>query len=144
MSTKKFTNVQVREIHLRLMEVLRLSRKTELAQRLKITIQTMNNRESRGVNSLDDIELLCNREGISKNWVFYGAGEHRITYPKGVNDQILFIDQPEISINPEVSDKIKLLLAQMSEDQQRDVLKYAEEKKLLAELMEERKKKKGS
>lgn len=61
MSTKKFTNVQVAEIHARLMLALDLSSKTELAKRLAISIQTLKNRESRGVNSMADVELCVTR-----------------------------------------------------------------------------------
>ncbi len=42
-----------------------------------------------------------------------------------------------------VTEKIHQHLEQMSEDQKRDVLKYAEEKKLLSELMFERQRKVG-
>lgn len=42
-----------------------------------------------------------------------------------------------------LKEKIDLMLDSMTEEQKRDVLKYAQEKKLLSELMEERQKKKA-
>lgn len=42
-----------------------------------------------------------------------------------------------------ITEKIHQHLEQMCEDQKRDVLKYAEEKKLLSELMSERQRKTG-
>lgn len=82
---------------------------------------------------------MCNKERLKREWVFSGIGEAKIIFP--IKDpRVLLVAEPEISIHPDVVLKINQLLAQMSEEQQRDVLKYAEEKKLLSELMEERKK----
>lgn len=114
---------------------------TQLAFFLGVKQNTLSSWISR--DSLDEDLIYRKCKGLRYEWIQTAEGEMWAGYPGGVREPILIIDQPEISINPEVSDKIRLLLAQMSEEQQRDVLKYAEEKKLLAELMEERKKKKA-
>ena len=87
MSTKKFTNVQVCVIHARIMQALVLSFKNDLAKLLDISIQTLKNRESRGVNNLDDIELLCNKKGLRREWVFFGEGEARQSQPSTVTER---------------------------------------------------------
>jgi phage repressor protein C with HTH and peptisase S24 domain len=77
MSTKKYTNVEIVEIHARLMDALGLVKKKDLAERLNISAQTLQNREDRGVKNLDDIKLLCSQEGLSWEWVSTGKGEMR-------------------------------------------------------------------
>ena len=87
MSIKKFTNVHVCAIHARLMQALVLSFKIDLAKLLDISIQTLKNRENRGVNNLDDIELLCNKEGLRREWIFSGEGEARHPQPGTVTER---------------------------------------------------------
>jgi hypothetical protein len=77
MSTKKYTNVEVCEIHARLMEALGLVKKNELAEQLNISPQNLKNREDRGVKNLDDVKLLCSKEGLSWEWVSTGSGDIR-------------------------------------------------------------------
>lgn len=73
MSTKKYTNVEVGQIHRRLMDSLGLDNKTALAAELGTSLQNLKNREDRGVNKLDDVELLCSRKCLDRPWIF---GEH--------------------------------------------------------------------
>lgn len=75
MSTRKFTNVELMNIHARLMDILRLENKSALAKRLGTTLQNLKNREERGVNKVDDIQLLCNQEKINFKWVVTGQGK---------------------------------------------------------------------
>lgn len=104
MSNKKYTNVEVCEIHSRIMSALGLSKKIGLSKLLNISTQTLKNREDRGVNNLDDIELLCNKEGISKEWVFAGKGEmfiektHPLLYPDLSNGALIVIDEQHRSM----------------------------------------------
>jgi hypothetical protein len=56
------------------MSSLGLTTKTALASALHISIQALRNREQRGLNCLDDVELLCSREGLNLEWVLYGTG----------------------------------------------------------------------
>jgi SOS-response transcriptional repressor LexA len=75
MSTKKYTNVEVCEIHSRLKTALGFKSSTELASRLGTSLQNLKNREERGVNKLDDVQLLCSHEGLSCEWVMTGKGD---------------------------------------------------------------------
>jgi phage repressor protein C with HTH and peptisase S24 domain len=83
-----------------------------------------------GANNLSKISArLC----ISLDWLLTGDGE-------------MFRQERGDHYNnvTEVTRLIVQVLQDMPEDQQRDVLKYCEEKKLLRELMEERKGKKNA
>lgn len=97
MSTKKYTNVHVLEIHARLMSLLGLGSKTALAKELGVSLQNLRNREERGVNKLDDIELLCNRKGIDRDQIFSGdkgvaSGGVKITQDATTNGGDIHID----------------------------------------------------
>ncbi|GAB4485891.1 MAG: hypothetical protein OHK006_12780 [Thermodesulfovibrionales bacterium] len=71
-------------------------------------------------------KLLYHEFGANPEWLLHGKGA-------------MFDDRgaPEIDI---VTEKVLLLLKDMDEGKKRDVLKYAEEKKLLMELQGQKKK----
>lgn len=69
--------------------------------------------------TIEHIILLRNIFDVDTNWLLTGEGA-----------------APEKAANP-VIDRIDTMLAEMPEEAQRDVLKYAEEKKLLRECQEE-------
>lgn len=54
------------------MKALGLTSKTALANKIGISLQNLRNRENIGVNKLDDVELLCNREKIDREYIFTG------------------------------------------------------------------------
>ena len=118
------------------MGALGISKKNQLSKLLNISAQTLKNREDRGMSGLNDIELLCNLKGINKEWVFTGKENIPVNY---VHQNTEYRDH-EKSLDP-ITAKITAMLAGMSVEQRRDILKYTEEKKQLAELKAEKKKK---
>lgn len=118
MSIKKYTNVNVCDIHARAMVLLGLKSKTALAERLGISIQNLKNREDRGVNKMDDVELLCSREGLDRDWVFVGEGDPFMFCGEG--------KQPDYDKTDPTTIKIIQCLKGMTEQQKKDVLKYAQ------------------
>lgn len=112
-STKKYTNVKVCEIHARLMDALGLTQKSALAKLLGISIQNLNNRESRGVNNLDDVELLCNKEKLNREWIFEGAGTARtnkneVATPLGADHTSLY-EYKMAQFDPDLVEIIEIL-----------------------------------
>lgn len=74
---------------------------------------------------------------VDLDWLTAGsAGSYTIS-----NDDIPLVATPTVGLRSPVAVKIDLILVGMNEDAQRDVLKYAEEKKLLAELKAEKQRK---
>lgn len=71
--------------------------------------------------SADTISALVRHTDIDARWLVTGEG-----------------NIPEKKLNP-VIDRIGKILVDMPEEAQRDVLKYAEEKKLLSECLKEKK-----
>ena len=76
----------------------------------------------------ENLQKICTHLGINLNWLLTGEGEP-------------FIKKEGQAQLDEITEKILNLLRDMDEEKRRDVLKYIEEKKLLMELLEERKKK---
>jgi transcriptional regulator with XRE-family HTH domain len=79
------------------------------------------------------------RYKINLNWLESGAGEMRDNQPYISAEEHLNLGK---TIDP-ISEKINIMLAGMTDKQRRDVLKYVEEKKLLSELIEDKKRKAG-
>lgn len=76
---------------------------------------------------------------ISFQWLLDGRGNITANH---VNQNTGYSDC-EKALDP-ITAKITVMLADMSEEQRRDVLKYTEEKKLLGELLAERQNKKAA
>jgi hypothetical protein len=108
-----------------------------IAGALGISPQDFSNRKKRGTLLPVIFEWAIN-ENIDLNWLMKGEGGSKLALPQPV----MVMDRPEV-YNPVVS-RIDLMLVGMDEEAQRDVLKYAEEKKLLAECLKERARKKAA
>ncbi|MDD3553245.1 MAG: helix-turn-helix transcriptional regulator [Deltaproteobacteria bacterium] len=78
----------------------------------------------------DKLVRIADAAGVSIDWLATGRGSMRPhTHPR---------TQPI----DDIEEKILIMLNDMDEDKKRDVLKYIQEKKLLMELLEERKQRK--
>lgn len=84
----------------------------------------------------DFIVLVCERFKVDSWWLL--TGEEKKEELRHVAES-----KEQYSQKNPVIQRIDTMLVDMDEEAQRDVLKYAEEKKLLKELMEERKTKRG-
>lgn len=84
----------------------------------------------------DFIVLVCERFKVDSWWLL--TGEEKKEELRHVAES-----KEQYSQKNPVIQRIDTMLIDMDEEAQRDVLKYAEEKKLLKELMEERKTKRG-
>lgn len=114
---------------------------SQLAEFLGVKQNTLSTWISR--DSLDEDLVYRKCDGIRYEWLQTARGDMWAKYSVVGDNPLLISDQREISIHPDLVSKITKLLSEMTVDQQRDVLKYAEEKKLLAELMEERRARKA-
>lgn len=105
----------------RVKECLKLKRDVELANLLNVKQNTISSWKKRNNIDLTTIITLCEPVGVSIDWLIYGKGESGL-----INKH-----------DPEY--KLKELMETMTEEQKRDVLKYAEKEKLIQELIESRK-----
>lgn len=114
-----------------------LSKKAELAKLLDISAQTLKNREDRGANSLDDIKLLCNKLGINIDWVLSGEGEMKLgsKWPDPSGGAAT-VEEAKYGYRNGIDSEIIEILNELDEDNRRDVLRYAKERKLLADMKE--------
>jgi len=78
-----------------------------------------------GADNLEKISMVFH---VNLHWLLTGEGEP-------------FMKKEGQAQFDDITEKILILLRDMDEEKRRDVLKYIEEKKLLMELLEERKKK---
>ena len=111
-----------------LISILRITLK-EFSQKTGIPYITLQHylRGTRepGTENLQKIALQLD---INLHWLLTGEGEP-------------FVKKEGQAQFDDITEKILILLRDMDEEKRRDVLKYIEEKKLLMELLEERKKK---
>jgi transcriptional regulator with XRE-family HTH domain len=110
----------------------------QLADFLGVKQNTISSWISR--DSLDEDLIYRKCKGLRYDWILTADGRMWEGYAAGVREPVLLIEEPEAGIHPMMVDKlINELLSHMTEEQKRDVLKYVEEKKLLSELLAERK-----
>jgi len=76
----------------------------------------------------ENLQKIAIHVNVNLNWLLTGEGEP-------------FVKKEGQAQFDNITEKILILLRDMDEEKRRDVLKYIEEKKLLMELLEERKKK---
>lgn len=107
----------------------RISGDKYIAITLGLSPQDFSNRKKRGT-LLPAIFEWAIIENIDLNWLM-----------KGVNG-VVSESMPPYNADPVIK-RIDTMLAEMSEEQKRDVLKYAKEKKQLAELKAEKQKRKA-
>lgn len=120
----------------------------EFAKKLGISVRGYQNYEAgeripKG-KILSKIAVACN---VTTDFVLTGEGfvflldkiSDAISSQMGV-DRIKESERPRYSLRSDIADKIMNLLGEMDEEARRDVLKYVEKEKLLADLKRERKK----
>ncbi|MBF0227983.1 MAG: helix-turn-helix domain-containing protein [Desulfamplus sp.] len=105
-------------------ECLKIKTNTELANRLNLKQNTISAWKKRGNIDLTAVITLCATAGVSIDWLLYGKGECGLVEQVDKND-------PKY--------KIVEMLDTMTEEQKRDVLKYAEKEKLFEELIKSKK-----
>jgi len=123
MSIKKALDVV--EIIKRTKQCLKIKTDSDLANLLNLKQNTISSWKRRQNIDLTAIITLCTPTGVSIDWLLYGKGECNL------NEEKLNINDPIYKLNE--------MLKDMTEDQKRDVLKYAEKEKLFEELMQNRK-----
>lgn len=110
----------------------------QLADFLGVKQNTLSSWISR--DSLDEDLIYRKCKGLRYEWIRTADGAMWEGYATGVREPVLLIEEPDLSIHPNtVESLIHHHLINMTEEQKRDVLKYVEEKKLLTELLAERK-----
>jgi hypothetical protein len=136
MSTKKDYKSKFSDVLNRLHEISGKENEYEVAEILGFKKDTFAARKSRGSVPEKEIKIACASYGWNFEWVMYGKGENSANFVH----QLTEYKDNEKALDP-ITAKITAMLANMSMEQRRDVLKYTEEKKLLAELKSEKKKK---
>ena len=109
--------INIEEVISRLKLQAGVSNNKEVADLLGLSAADFSNRKTRGTLLPLIIDWAIN-ENVNIDWLLKGS--HIQTEPNLVTE------------------KINLMLADMSEEKRRDVLKYTEEKKLLADLLNEK------
>ena len=121
----KTANIRLREIR----EKLGLTQ-TQLGERIGLKWSQIKDMEIGVVNVRPIIaKILYHEFSVNPDWLLHGKGE-------------MFIDKSKERLDI-ISEKVILILKDMDEDKRRDVLKYAEEKKLLMDILKEKRKKAG-
>lgn len=111
----------------------------ELARDLGVPPKKLAVWKLRNTIPLGELTSFCRRYGFNLEWVLTGEGVTRRPQPSEVREPSFQAIESQRKLNL-ITKKIERLLEEMTDDQRRDVLKYVEERKLLAELLEERKK----
>ena len=112
----------------------------KFAEKLGVPTTTLQQYLKGRTPPADFIVLVCERYEIDSWWLLTGeegtgrSGEGMTPMP-GQSQSLCGMVQQQ---GDAITEQIIRRLGQMSEDQRRDVLKYAEEKQLLAQLMAER------
>ncbi|HAM41246.1 MAG TPA: hypothetical protein DCP69_07875 [Candidatus Omnitrophica bacterium] len=127
----------------------------DIARLLKVPPKKLAVWKLRNTIPYEQVISFCREFDLELEWILTGAkkareqinydDELRISarYIAGVKEPLILIDEPEAHIHPEMVSKIiNELLATMTVQQKRDILRYAEERKLLAGLLAEKKDKK--
>lgn len=130
------------EIFERLKQARSLSNDADLARDIGVLPKKLAVWKLRNTVPLNELITYCRRYHFNLEAVLTGEGELPTGYlsSKGT---CLVIEEPEVLLQGNVSAKaLKQILADMTEEMTREVLKYAQEKKLLSELMLERQNKK--
>jgi len=93
---------------------------------------------------LDKLVKIAEVAEVSIDWLAVGAWEMRREQPRDQQDSstpeglksvpkpLVLIEEPEIHIHPKTAKKLSEVIAQLTEAQKKDVLKYAEERLVLA------------
>lgn len=108
----------------------------DLARDLNVPPKKLGVWKLRNTVPLKELTTFCRRFGYVLEWALTGEG--KIKKP-----EVSEVGESETSFESRrsfdrVTKKIELLLTDMNEEQKRDILKYVEEKKLLAELKAEK------
>lgn len=131
------------EIFDRLKEVRGLQSDAELAREMGVLPKKLAVWRLRNTLPMEELIAYCRLYHFNLESVLTGKDQIEVNYLQRSGSGIVYVNEPEISIHPDVVKQINQFLLEMSEDQKKDVLKYVEEKKLLAELMAERQAKKA-
>lgn len=137
MSTKKDYKSKFSDVLGRLHKISGKENEYEVAEILGFKKDTFAARKSRGSIPEKEIKIACASNGWNFEWVMHGKGD--IPANK-VHQNTEYKDQ-EKALDP-ITAKITAMLADMSLEQRRDVLRYVEERKLLADLTTVKNKKK--
>lgn len=127
------------EIIERLKRVQGYQNDAELARDLGVPPKKLAVWKLRNTVPLEELTSFCRHHAYNLEWALTGEGSTKRQQPSEVQESGTDFE-PQRKLGP-VTKKIDHILAEMTEDQRRDVLKYAQEKKLLAELIAEHGKK---
>ena len=132
------------EIIERLKQARSLPNDADLARDMGVLPKKLAVWKLRNTVPLNELITYCRQYNFNLEAVLTGEGQLQPAYLAGAINRTVSVNEPEISLHPDMTIKLlNQLLGDMKEEQQRDVLKYAEEKKLLSELMLERQGKKA-
>ncbi len=108
----------------------------KFAQEIRMSPTTVQEYVKGRMPSAEFVVRVCERYHLNSWWLLTGEGEEKQKATVGINEgEILY--SSTLSVDP-VTARVDALMTDMSEEARRDVLKYAEEKKLLSDLMEDR------
>jgi len=111
------------EIFTRLKKVLNIRNDADLARLLSVTPNKLSVWKLRNTVPYEVLILFCREKGLPLEWVLTGESE---------SEQV---GRAAPDPYDPIGDKILQMLKDMPDEKRRDVLKYAEEKKLLADLL---------
>jgi len=132
MSRKKYINLNFSEIIFRIKKYKNIKNDLEVANLLGLSKTAISERKRRNSVPIDKITLFCERESINVDWLLAGEGKMEKIPP------IIAEPQAPHTTQSKVTKLIVQMLEDMPEEAQRDVLRYLEEKKLLKDLLKEK------